>query len=206
MNETSSSSFFQQWSSVIIYVSVIFILTPFLPVLVETTAHFLNMSIQEFTLWLRNIILAAIILSFLAIMISHERYKQQSAYVALMIISVWGAMLVRGFGAPVEATHFLEYGGLSILIFCKLRNNHIKMRSAPLYVAAALLTLGVGVLDEIYQGWLPNRYFDVNDIITNGSSGILGLIYVWGVMRPGSLRQRFHSILKGGHKGAESFA
>jgi VanZ family protein len=75
-----------------------------------------------------------------------------------------------------------------------------------LYVAAALLTLGVGVLDEVYQGWLPNRCFDVNDIITNGSSGVLGLIYVWGVMRPGPLRQRFYSILKGGHKGAESFA
>lgn len=206
MQEKPSSSFIDEWSAIFLYVLVIFILTPFLPFVIEKTAHLFNLSIQAFTLWLRNIILAGLILYFTAIMVFQERYRQQSTYVALMVILVWGAILVNGFGAPAEAAHFLEYGGLSILIFYKLRHNHARMRSAPLYVAAALLTLGVGVLDELYQGWLPNRYFDVNDIITNGSSGVLGLIFVWGVMRPGSLRQRFHSILKGGHKGAESFA
>jgi len=206
MNEKPSSSFTYEWFAIFIYVSVIFILTPFLPVIIENTAHLLNLPIQTFCLWLRDIVLAGLILYFTAIMVFQERYRQQSAYLALMVIFVWGAILVKGFGAPAEAAHLLEYGGLSILTFYKLRHNHSGLRSAPLYVAAALLTFGVGVLDELYQGWLPNRYFDVNDIITNASSGVLGLIYVWGVLRPGPIRQRFHSILRGGHKGAESFA
>ena len=130
-------------------------------------------------------------------------FSGTTTYVALAIIFAWGAKLVSGFGAPAEATHFLEYGVLSVLIFYKLRNRYVEVRSAPLYLAAALLTLGVGTLDELYQGWLPNRYYDLNDIVTNGSSGALGLIYVWGVMRPGPLWQRINSIFKGGHKGAE---
>ncbi len=203
MNDTPSAFPIKEWLSVAIYLLAIFALTPFLPQLVEFVAELLRVPVELFTIWLRNIIIAGLILFLTAFMIYEGRYKQQSTYVALGIIFVWGAILVNNFGAPAEATHLLEYGGLAVLLFYKFRRRYVKIRSAPLYLAAAILTLAVGILDELYQGWLPNRYYDLNDIITNASSGILGLVYVWGVMRPGPLRERVKSIFVGGQRGAK---
>jgi hypothetical protein len=206
MNKTSRSSLIKVWAPVIIYILIIFALTPFLPEIIKSVANILNLTIKQFIIWLRNVVIVGLALFLIAFMIYQGRYMQQSTYVALVIIFAWGGKLVAGFGSPAEATHFLEYGGLAVLIFYKLRNRFLEIRSAPLYMVAALLTITVGVLDELYQGWLPaqfNRYYDFNDIVINASSGILGLIYVWGVMRPGPLRQRVKSILKGGHKGAD---
>lgn len=204
MNNNSSSSNIRVWLPIISYILVIFALTPFLPRITEHTARLLNLTLRQFDIWLRNIILVGLPVFLVAYMIHEHRYKQQSTYFALGIIFAWGAILVGNFGAPVEASHLLEYGGLSVLAFYKLRYRYIKVRSAPLYMAAALLTVSIGALDEFYQGWLPDRfqrYYDFNDIITNASSGMLGLIYVWGVMRPGPLVKRVRSILKGGRKG-----
>ncbi len=202
-NVSLSSSFVKEWLPVATYILVIFILTPVLPQVVEYTAKLLQVQLGLFTIYLRNITIVGLALFLIAFMIYKERYKQQSTYVALGIIFVWGAILVNNFGAPAEATHLLEYGGLAVLLFYKFRKHFAAVRSAPLYLAAATLTLTVGILDEIYQGWLPNRYYDLNDIFTNASSGILGLVYVWGVLRPGPLRERFKSILNGGQRGVE---
>jgi VanZ family protein len=206
MSKASPTSNTRAWLPVFIYILVIFALTPFLPKITKSAAHLFNLPIKQLDIWLRNIVIVGLSGFLIAFMIYRGRYKQQSTYVALVIIFVWGAKLVGGFGAPVEATHFLEYGALAVLVFYKLRYRYIEVRSAPLYLTAALFTLVVGALDELYQGWLPDRftrYYDFNDIVTNGSSGVMGLIYVWGVMRPGPLRERIGSILKGGRKGAD---
>jgi hypothetical protein len=200
---SNASSSIRVWFPITTYILIIFALTPFLPEVTEWAANLLNLPLNQFDIWLRNSIITGLALFLVAFMIYEGRYRQQSTYVALGIIFAGGAMLVGNFEAPVEATHLLEYGGLAVLTFYKLRHHYTEVRSAPLYLAAALLTLAVGILDELYQGWLPNRYYDINDIITNGGSGILGLIYVWGVMRPGPLSQRVRSILKGGQRGAE---
>jgi hypothetical membrane protein len=189
------------WLPVFSYILLIFCLTPFLPQFTEYTAQLLAVPLPLFTVWIRNIIVAGLGVFLIAFMVYKRRYKQQSTYVALVIIYAWGALLVNNFGAPAEATHLLEYGGLAVLCFSRLRRYYRRMRSAPLYLVAAILAIWVGILDELYQGWLPNRYYDLNDIITNASSGILGLIYVWGVLRPGPLRQRVRSILNGGQQG-----
>lgn len=205
MNRDTSPSNIRAWLPIISYILVIFALTPFLPRITEQAARLLHLTPKQFDIWLRNIILVGLPIFLVAYMIHEHRYKQQSTYVALGIMFAWGYVLVGNFGAPVEAAHLLEYGGLAILCFYKLRHRYVEVRSAPLYLAAALLTLAIGALDEFYQGWLPDRfqrYYDFNDIITNASSGMLGLIYVWGVMRPGPLAKRVKSIFKGGRRGS----
>ena len=152
-----ASSNLRAWLPVIVYILIIFATTPFLPDIIRSTASLLNLPLTQFLIWLRNGVIAGLILFLAALMISKKRYKQQSTYAAMAIILIWGAKLVSDFGSPAEATHFLEYGGLSVLIFYKLRGRYLKTRSGVLYMAAALLTLGVGVLDEFYQGWIPGR-------------------------------------------------
>lgn len=209
MKETHPSSHLKAWMPIAIYIVIIFALTPFLPKITKQAAGLVNLTTRQFDIWIRNIVLVGLPLSLIAIMIQQGRYKEQSTYFALAIIFACGAGLVGNLGAPVEATHFLEYGGLAVFSFYKLRRRYKDMRSGPLYLAAGILTVVVGGLDELYQGWLParyTRYYDFNDIFLNAASGVLGLIYVWGVMRPGPLNQRINSIFKGGRKGSFSKA
>ena len=72
---------------------------------------------------------------------------------------------------PVEKIHFLEYGLLSYLIFTAFRKEKDKN---PFFKTLTLVFL-VGFLDEIYQGILPVRQYDNQDVLLNLISGILGL-------------------------------
>jgi len=42
----------------------------------------------------------------------------------------------------------------------------------------------IGTADEIYQYFLPNRYFTLYDIFLNILGGILGLLIFWGIKKP----------------------
>ncbi len=194
------------WLPVILYVALMFTLTPYLPKIVIFLAESMGLSLKAFVILLRDFTIITLGLLLIILMIHRKRYKEQSSYLALCLIFIWAGVLVNNLGSPADATHLAEYGVLSILVFYKLRRRYTGIRSAPLYIAAAVFTICIGILDEYYQCWLPReyrRYFDVNDMLINAGSAILGLIYVWGIMRPGPLKQRLGSILKGGHKGSD---
>lgn len=91
------------------------------------------------------------------------------------------AGIVLSYYEPIEATHLLEYGLLSVLIIYALAGEKHRPFPINLYYKAALITLLIGIADEIHQGSLPNRVFDVNDILINAISGVLGLFFLWGM-------------------------
>ncbi len=64
--------------------------------------------------------------------------------------------------------------------------NRFKVLSKPsnrVYFRSAVITGGLGTIDELYQGVLPLRYFTWYDILLNGLGGVLGLTLVWGISR-----------------------
>jgi VanZ family protein len=58
-----------------------------------------------------------------------------------------------------------------------------RIRTGDIYFLSALYCLLIGTIDELFQGWLPDRVYDPNDIFTNFQSGIIGLIFVWGFFK-----------------------
>lgn len=64
---------------------------------------------------------------------------------------------------PIERIHFIQYGILGWLAYLA------GGRKAFFYVIA------IGILDELIQGILPNRYFDIRDIFMNIIGGCIGI-------------------------------
>ena len=85
---------------------------------------------------------------------------------------------------PVERIHFIEYGALSFFLFRRFRHG---IRSPWCHGASALGAFGIGIVDELFQGFLPNRVYDPRDIWINLWAGGLGMIISAYVLTP----QRF---------------
>jgi hypothetical protein len=71
---------------------------------------------------------------------------------------------------PVEAVHLVEYGILGVLAARALRHHAADSGSL---LAAGLLVALVGTLDEVIQWLVPNRFFDLRDVVINAGSGAL---------------------------------
>lgn len=82
---------------------------------------------------------------------------------------------------PAERLHLIEYGLLAYLLFRALRMDFSRALS---YAMSFLISSGYGVFDEIIQYILPNRAFEVRDIMTNLMASALGLLIVAVLTRP----------------------
>lgn len=107
-------------------------------------------------------------------------------------ISLWRFALTLAIGGiyfysaqtvqtPEEQIHFLEYGLVGIF-FSRAAAHHVKN---PAGRAAAALTLAclAGWIDELLQGLLPNRHYDIHDVGLNAVSAALGLLITL-ILRP----------------------
>ena len=88
---------------------------------------------------------------------------------------------------PYELTHLPEYAFLSILILKAIEGQREKGKEKPnytyCYFQSAVITGAIGVIDELYQGMLPQRYFNWYDILLNLLGSFLGLIIFFGIRR-----------------------
>ena len=69
-----------------------------------------------------------------------------------------------------EHVHFIQYGLLGLLVF-----RVYKISSFKILLASGLFIMSVGLVDEIIQWFLPNRYGDMRDVVMNSLGGISGL-------------------------------
>ncbi|MDH3402163.1 MAG: VanZ family protein [Acidobacteriota bacterium] len=82
---------------------------------------------------------------------------------------VWAASRV----SPVEVKlHFVEYGLVGGVLYLALCARGTRW-AAPW---AVLLTAGAGWLDEGIQYLLPNRYYDIEDVVVNAVAGALAVV------------------------------
>lgn len=82
--------------------------------------------------------------------------------------------------SPEERIHFVEFGLLGGLA---LRAFEHALPVGWASAAATLYALGIGVTDELYQGILPGRFYDIRDIAMNGIGGVLGWVTLRFVFR-----------------------
>jgi len=75
---------------------------------------------------------------------------------------------------PEEKIHVVEYGILGWLIGWSLS---ISPMSIQRIILAIVLGWSIGFGDEIIQYFLPNRVYDIRDVLLNGVSATLGLFY-----------------------------
>ena len=130
-------------------------------------------------------VLSVVILVFLICMylLWHRlEIRALSNYIWLASISlVYVYFTLKLWRRPEEAIHFLEYGLLGYFLFRALRH-HIEDQT--IYLAAFLIGVTVGILDEVLQWIIPFRYWDLRDISLNTLAVGLCQIAIWKGLRP----------------------
>ena len=77
--------------------------------------------------------------------------------------------------------HFIEYGLLGFLVFRALRHN---ISDKSIYLCSGIIVFCLGFLDEGIQYVLPNRVYQISDVIVNGISGVLALLIIGLCFQP----------------------
>ena len=115
------------------------------------------------------------------------RYRKISRTQFLLRILLIITLLCCAFlisALPEERLHFLTYGLAGWLIYWSLEATPV-FSSTPkksellhqvlIWLIPCLLVWIAGGVDELIQWWLPNRVFDIRDIVFNGTAGMVGV-------------------------------
>ncbi len=101
--------------------------------------------------------------------------RQLGRYVSFLMLGLALAFCLDRITIPAKRFHFLEYAPLAVLVFDALRF-HCRDRYHYVWTMAVVSLVGLG--DEIIQGILPNRYFGINEVVTNAAAGLFALIFI----------------------------
>lgn len=93
----------------------------------------------------------------------------------LGVTAVYLLLFIR-LANPLERTHLIEYSVLAIFIFEALKERKQNGGSVPSpALVAFILTALLGWLDEGIQAVLPNRIYDLRDIVFNCLAGFVAI-------------------------------
>lgn len=78
---------------------------------------------------------------------------------------------------PEERIHVIMYGVVALLIYAALLERSVRGRKiTTVSIVVVAVTTALGSIDEVLQFVLPNRVFDVHDILYNILASILAVI------------------------------
>ncbi len=159
-------SHFSPWAIAILYVFFIYATLSVVPIPLQFLR---SNNLLRLTLGALYLLCAIFILRQAAD--NGERRWQR--YAALLGIFFLYPFIALKTSSPEEQIHFLEYGLVGVLFARALAAG--KPYTWRTYAGAFLLGTLAGWLDEILQGLLPNRHYDIRDIWLNAVSVALGL-------------------------------
>jgi hypothetical protein len=97
------------------------------------------------------------------------------AFAALVLAAIGYAVVFSSLRAlRLERTHLVQYG-IAALLAWRAVAQHVHGAFAA-YAAAALIGTAIGWGDELVQGLLPNRVYDLRDVAMNAAGSVLGVI------------------------------
>ena len=184
-----------KWAVVCAYTIGLFIVTPYLPDLIQAaTSRWSTSGVKYFVLGV-EITIALLILTLAVRTLIYRRKKAVIFLSSVGCIFLLSFIIYQFIPNPYEFTHLPEYAVLSMLLLWALTRDKIRSAGAekrkklkpaiiknPYFMSGAL-TGTIGTIDEIYQHFLPNRHFTWYDILLNILGGILGLLIIWGIKR-----------------------
>jgi len=156
----------RSWAVLIVYVLAIFASLPFVRGVV--------IALQQ-----QNLLGGAVTLLYFVAVVAVAYHvvfdvglSDRIAFLALVLLAgVTGAMIL-GLAIPEERIHFIQYGLMALLARRALEWHWQPWQQ---YVGAFLIAAGAGWVDELIQGLLPNRVYDLRDVAINAVAALLAL-------------------------------
>ena len=160
---------------VVSYTLLIYISLPVMPGLWGRFARYAG----NFTNYFAAFVLGLIGLFIVFYLISKRKGTHNFIWLAVLaFVYAWGLSRLE---LPIERIHFIEYGLLGLLVFRALRHN---IKDTSLYLWSGIIVFCLGFLDEGIQYVLPNRVYQISDVVVNGVAGILGLLLIGLCFQP----------------------
>jgi VanZ family protein len=122
-----------------------------------------------------RITIASLFLLCLAVILVFMLFRTRNPWRFLAVFclaAVYGALTTR-VKIPEEQIHFIQYGLVGVL-FARAVAVRWTDGWRTFFVALSLAVVA-GTLDELLQGHIPNRHYDVHDIWLDAVSALLGL-------------------------------
>ena len=170
-----------KWIIVFVYIIGLFIVTPFLPQLIRfASSQWSRSSVSNFVLGI-EVIIALLILSLAILFLFYKRKKSILFLISVSIVFLLSFVIYQFIPNPYEFTHLPEYAVLSILIVRALYKEKRDSFLRNSYFLSGLITGVIGTVDELYQYFLPKRFYTWYDVALNILGGILGLLVFWAI-------------------------
>jgi VanZ family protein len=135
--------------------------------------------------WLTALLVAVFAAAALGVGWAVARSRPRPAEIAVLAVfaGLYAAVMLPLVGRVEEALHFVQYGAVGGFAYAALaeRRRRLVAGDRPPGAAAApaagafLFTTGAGWIDEGIQHLLPNRYYDLRDVLFNATGGALAI-------------------------------
>jgi len=73
-----------------------------------------------------------------------------------------------------KVSHFIEYAILGFLLIRAFSFSNTKLKVTNLRLIAVLLAILYGITDEIHQYFVPGRFADILDLLSDSIGAIVG--------------------------------
>ena len=128
------------------------------------------------------VVVAAVFLGIIYLLIFRLKIRAVSNYIWLAACAAFYLYFtLKLWRNPEEAVHFLEYGLLGFFLFRAWR---LSVPDKVVYLASFLIGTLVGTFDEIFQWFMPGRYWDIRDVGLNALALGLFQVALWQGVRP----------------------
>jgi len=166
------------WTYVALMMTAILISLPLTPTLWKMGSDIIGGGINNSGYIISLFILALIGLYML---LNYRKYGPIGMMSLALLGLIYFYMLKHHCKFPAERLHLIEYGLLSFLAFHAFQFSFTRATS---YGFGFIFSSVFGFVDELIQYVLPNRSFEVRDIVTNVFGSALGLILLGVLLRP----------------------
>ncbi len=154
----------RRWWLVVVYTLAIFLTLPYVRGFWDLTGSLLG-PVREYLVVAGYLGVAGFVL-----------FRRKILFLSLIVVVT--VAIYRFIPLPVERIHFIEYGIMGWLAYWAAGRSRKGLLLALAYIIV------MGILDEVIQGILPNRYYDTRDIVMNIIGGGLGVFLRYGIYQP----------------------
>lgn len=162
----------RRWGGVLLYTGFVYATLPWVPDIWKRLYIHTNGRIDL----VGGTVAAAMGLGIVSYVAIGRRERRWWIYTALALLGgVYAGCVVHLHTSPAERLHLAEYGLLSLLTFRALS---VDLGYRAAYLWGWVVASGLGGLDEVIQGLLPNRVGEWSDAGLNALASGLGMIVV----------------------------